>query len=105
MDMGFDHAAWPQQGDDPVGGFQPFDWQGLRARFLAAHACRGEIGQERAAPAQQGSFDSTVAAALAGFERDTPGVNPNGLGDRKADRAIEQMTPGQRGPAIEGDND
>jgi hypothetical protein len=104
MDMGFDHAALPHEPGDAAEDSAGFDWHGLRARFLAAQACRGEFGPDRAAP-MAGSFHAAAAAALAGYEGGTPGINPNGLGDGKGDRDNPETTPGQRGPAIEGDDD
>jgi hypothetical protein len=105
MDLGFDHAAWPHAQRDAAEDCAEFDWHGLRARFLAAQACRGEFGPDCAAPQAGGSFNPAAAAALADFEGGTPGINPNGLGDRKGDRDKWETTPGQRGPAIEGDDD
>jgi hypothetical protein len=104
MDMGFDHAAWPLR-DDATSPSEGLDWHGLRARFLAAQACRGEFGHDRSAQLACGSFHAAAAEALADYEGGTPGINPNGLSDRKGDRPHTETTPGQRGPAIEGDND
>lgn len=102
--MGFDHAAWPLR-EQAARASGAFDWHALRARFLAAQACRDEFGHDRAPPMACGSFNAAAAEALAGYVGDTRGINPNGLVDRKCDWANEQATPGQRGPAIEGDDD
>jgi hypothetical protein len=105
MDMGFDHAAWPHTSGEPAGDSAGFDWHELRARFLAAHAVRGEFGPDRAAPMAGGSFHAATAAALADLEAETLGINRNDLGDRKDERATAGAMHGDQAPAIEGDDD
>jgi hypothetical protein len=102
MDIGFDHTAWPAKGADgtPAG----FDWHGLRARFLAAQACRAELAPAAEAELPRGSFDAAAAEALARYEAGTPGINPIGLADRKCDRRDEETAPVTRA-TIEGNDD
>ena len=99
MDMGFDHTNWPAPREDraPTG----FDWHGLRARFLAAQAYRAELAPAFAGLAR-GSFDTAAAEALACYEADIPGINPNGLADRKDDRRDEETTAGATGLDVRG---
>jgi hypothetical protein len=103
MDMGFDHTARPSRRED--GEPASFDWHGLRARFLAAQACRAELAPAADGGLAPGSFDSAAAEALAGYERGSRGINPNGLADRKAVRRDDEATPGQAGPTFEGNDD
>jgi hypothetical protein len=88
MDMGFDHDAWPlDQGpggeSDAVCG--RLDWHGLRARFLAARACRqasggGKIPRQTAVGA---CFDRSTAQALADFDDALHGINLTRSADGK----------------------
>jgi len=105
MDMGFDHKAWQNGRPNTERAAPAFDWHGLRARFLAAQACRGEMGFERAAPPVAGSFDAGAAASLAGYTSGKPDINPIDLGECKAEQDNNQTTPAHPGPAIEGEDD
>jgi hypothetical protein len=87
--MGFDHDAWPTgQGsaNEPDIAEGRLDWHGLRARFLAARACRAAFGdgETRTGKVVDASFDRSTALALADFEDASHGVNPTISADGKA---------------------
>ena len=89
MDMGFDHDAWPL-GQAPAAEPDAFperlDWHGLRARFLAVHACRQELGPNgsHAGEIVDASFDRSAARALAHFPHVSQRVNRNDSVDGKS---------------------
>lgn len=103
MDIGFDHTARPSAREDHAA--TSFDWHGLRARFLAAQAYRAALAPPPGEEPARGSFDAAAAETLAGYEGGTPGINPNGLADRKADRPDGETTPGHASPTFEGNDD
>ena len=105
--MGFDHDAWPLgQGSGAESGARQgrLDWHGLRARFLAARACRHVLGEGEGRPerATDASFDRSAARALAEFEDASHGINLTSSADGKAPFGIEMdvadaPTRGDRG--------
>ena len=87
--MGFDHDAWPL-GQGPVAEPSAFprriDWHGLRARFLAAHAYRQQLGARGSHRGEifDASFDRSAARALAHFRHVSQSVNLNDSVDGKS---------------------
>lgn len=97
--MGFDHDAWPlSQGPGAESGavHGRLDWHGLRARFLAARACRKAFGngKNRSDKVIDASFDRSAARALADFEDASHGVNLNNSADGKAPFGIGEDVTG-----------
>lgn len=103
--MGFDHDAWPlSQGPGAESGAVHgrlgvqgrLDWHGLRARFLAARACRKAFGngENRSNKVIDASFDRSAARALADFEDASHGVNLNNSADGKAPFGIGEDVTG-----------
>ena len=89
MEMGFNHDAWPlSQGPGAESGMVhgQLDWAGLRARFLAARACRQALGadEDRSDKAIDACFNRSAARALADFEDALHGVNLDNSADGKA---------------------
>jgi hypothetical protein len=106
MEIELHHKAWPQlQSQHAVRqDAQPLlDWQGLRARLMAAHALRREVAAEPAQPAfANASFNRSVAHELAALCDESYVVNPTALGDGKGradigDNIAGAFTPGDRG--------
>ena len=106
MDMRFEHDAWPL-GRGPGGessAAEGLDWHGLRARFLAARACRKvfESGENQSDKPIDASFDRSAARALAEFEDASHGVNLTNSADGKGRFGNEEdlagaSTRGDRG--------
>jgi hypothetical protein len=99
MEMGFDHDAWPMSqvpGAEAAAVGGNLDWHGLRARFLAARACRRalDVGGGRRIKASGASFNRSAASALAEFEDASHGVNLNNSADGKAPLGIEENVAG-----------
>jgi hypothetical protein len=99
MEMGFDHDAWPLSqapGGESASVQERLDWHGLRARFLAARACRKAFGpgENRSGKVVDASFDRSTALALADFEDASHGVNLDSSADGKAPFGIEEGVPG-----------
>jgi hypothetical protein len=99
MEMGFDHDAWPVSqghGAEAAAVSGNLDWHGLRARFLAARACRRalEAGGGRRIKASGASFNRSAASALADFEDASHGINLNDSADGKAPLGIEVNVAG-----------
>jgi hypothetical protein len=93
MEMGFNHDVWPLRqgpGGESDGAHHELDWTGLRARFLAARACRQALGggESRCDKAVDASFDRSAARALANFEDASQGVNLDNSADGKAQFGI-----------------
>lgn len=87
--MGFDHNVWPlSQGPGSESGavHGQLDWHGLRARFLAARACRKAFGSDenKSGKVIDASFDRSAARALADFEDASHDVNLDSSADGKA---------------------
>ena len=99
MEMGFDHDAWPisqAPGAESASVQERLDWHGLRARFLAARACRKAFGttENGSGKVVGASFDRSTAQALADFEDASHGVNLDSSADGKAPLGIEEGVPG-----------
>ncbi len=97
--MGFDHDAWPQSqgpGAESDAVRERLDWHGLRARFLAARACRSVLGgdENRSDKVIDASFDRSAARALADFEDASHDVNLDNSADGKALFGIEENVAG-----------
>ena len=107
MDMGFDHEAWPARqraAADPQAA-NGVDWHGLRARFIAAHACRVTLAQAASSIVGQsrcGSFHRAAASSLAEFATASPAVNPNDLADGKRLPGIASEITGTTTPGGQG---
>lgn len=88
MEMGFDHDAWPLSqapGTESDAAHGRLDWHGLRARFVAARACRKVFGNadNRSDKVTDASFDRSAARVLADFEDASHGVNLDNSADGK----------------------
>lgn len=72
-----------------------FDWAGLHARLVAAHAARVELARSDSRPALfDGAFTDWAAAGLA-KAKDECAVNPADSTDGKAPHAITGAEAGQ----------
>ncbi len=117
MDLGFAQQGWPFARSDAGvegDGRSPFDWHGLRARFLAARASQGALQGEfqtlgtaagNAISWASGSFDARAARLIAGYGDGQPDVNPNALANGKGAQAKELPPPATSWPVIEGNDD
>jgi hypothetical protein len=95
-------AAPASPGDEPL--LAPLDWDGLRARFLAARQLRQALSPAGVACAA--SFDPAAAAAIASIctapDHPSPPVNPSALGNGKEEAGKSRVvaaarTAGERG--------
>lgn len=107
MEMGFDHAAWPQgqrHGAESGVVNGRLDWHGLRARFLAVHAFRQAHSDtsQAADAATDASFDRSVAQALAGFDDALQGINLTVSADGKGSSANDESVAGASKPGDRG---
>jgi len=76
-------------------GTPGFDWSGLHARLVAAHAARAELVRSDSRPALfDGAFTDWAAAGLA-KAKDKCAVNPADSTDGKAPHAITGAEAGQ----------
>lgn len=96
--MGFEHDAWPLgqgQGSESSTA-HGLDWHGLRARFLAARACRKAFGrdEDQSGKPVDASFDRSAARALAEFEDASHDVNLDNSADGKAQFGIGEDVAG-----------
>ncbi|MBW8783888.1 MAG: hypothetical protein JF593_04490 [Novosphingobium sp.] len=94
MDLGTDRQN---------GAALPFDWHGLRARLLAAQACRQAFAD--ADEPARGSFDPATARAIAAYEEPSRPVNPTGLGDRKGADGTRSVDAATAAAGVRGQDD
>lgn len=107
MEMGFDHAAWPQgqhHGAESGVVNGRLDWYGLRARFLAAQAFRQahSDASQAGCEAADASFDRSAAQALAGFDNALQGINLTSSADGKGPFANDENVAGASKPGDRG---
>lgn len=96
MHMGFDHESWLRsRASADEDEWAVMDWQGLRARFLAAVGFQRALSEGRRAlsgircgPA---SFDRGAAAAIAEHGQGIQPVNPVALGNDKSIGGINSI--------------
>jgi len=107
MEIGTNPDSWGRTSVDRAAGevSARLDWQGLRARFLAGYAMRGQPADARAAPPVGGSFHSAAARIIAGYatvhDHSLASVNPSALADGNAPAGKNQPVAGNKRPAIE----
>ena len=111
MDLGFEHQALLQSSPFPASRMAEMlsppaaptlDWAGLKARFIAAHALRREMVEERAGTPPGGSFTAAGSQVLDWQRKLSPAVNPTGLGNvkglsGKTTVVVGNPLPGNRG--------
>jgi hypothetical protein len=106
MEIEFHPEAWPQlhnQHATDITTVPLLDWQGLRARLIAAHALRREVSSITSAiTAASASFDRAVACELLVLCDSLHHVNPSASANGKSLGGIEAniggaITPGERG--------
>ena len=106
MEIEFHPEAWPQlhnQRATDINALPLLDWQGLRARLIAAHALRREVSSiPSETVAASASFDRAVAGELSVLCDSLHLVNLSASANGKSLGGIEAniggaITPGERG--------
>jgi hypothetical protein len=102
MKCEFDHWAGLEGGESEraVDQIVP-DWQGLRARFHAAHALRGALGCPPSSADMGGSFSGAGAHVLDGNRTISAPVNLDALGYGKSPSANDGLVAGPPNAATE----